>query len=137
MGKFLFWMHASEDTEEIPIECRGVRDTRVAEQGREHRSESDPQDHRGGKARRGRAVKLFHERADDERRVLRLLPWKHAKDAGLHGQIQNGDADNGNKNPARNIASGVANFTAQMANVVIAPIRVDGVDGRGAEGSKE
>src|SRR5882762_2536746 len=137
MGKFLFWMHASEDTEEIPIECRGVRDTRVAEQGREHRSESDPQDHRGGEARRGRAVKLFHEGADDEGRVLRLLPWKHSKDAGLHGQIQNGDADNGNKNAARNIAGRIADFTAEMANVVVAPIGVNGVDRRGAESGKE
>src|ERR1700719_529161 len=82
-------------------------------------------------ALRAAAVKFFHEGADDERRILRLLPRQDAENAGLHGQVQQGDADDGNENAARDVALGIANFAAEMADVVVAPIGVDGVDRRG------
>src|ERR1700719_2306427 len=103
-------MHAGENAEEIAVERRGVWDTGISEQRGKHRSESDPEDHGSGEARRARPVKLFDESANDEGRILRLLPRQHAEDACLHGKIQDGDADYGNEDAAGNIARRIADF---------------------------
>src|ERR1700676_2087256 len=104
MRKFLLGMHASENTEKISVERRGVWNTGISEQRRKNGSEGDPQDHGSREARRARAVKLLDERADDEWRILRLLPREDAKNAGLHGKIQNGDPDYRDENASRDIA---------------------------------
>ena len=80
-----------------------------------------------------RAVELFHEQAGDEGRILRFAPGDDAEKAGLHRQIQNGDAEDGEKNAARNIFFRVADFAAEMADVVVAPVAVNGFDHGSAE----
>src|ERR1700726_1488572 len=130
-------MHACEHAEEISVERSGVWNARISKQRGEHRSERDPENHGGGETRCAGAIKLFHESADDEGRVLRLLPRQHAKDAGLHGEIQNRDADYGNENAAWDVARGIADFAAQMADIVIAPVGVNRVYGCRPEGRKE
>src|SRR5216683_196203 len=50
---------------------------------------------------------------------------------------ENTEADYRNEDAARNIARGIADFASEMANVVVTPVGVDGVDGGGAEGSKK
>src|SRR6266404_886960 len=137
MRKFLLRMHTGEHAEEISVERRGVWNARISEERGKHGSERNPENHRSGEARRAGAIELFNEGADDERRVLRLLPRQHAKNAGLHGKIQNRNADYGNENAARDVARGIADFAAEMANIVIAPIGVNGVDGCRAEGSEK
>src|SRR5229473_3813883 len=133
----LLGMDARENAEEIAVQRRGIRHARIAKQRGEYRSEGDPQHHGGGKARSGSAVKFFDKGADDKRRILRLLPWEDAENAGLHGQIQQRDADDGDENPARDVALGIANLTAEMADVVVAPVGVDGVDRRGTEAGEK
>ena len=135
--KFLLRMHAAENAEEIAVERRGVWDTGISEQRGKHRSESDPEDHGSGEARRARPVKLFDESANDEGRILRLLPRQHAEDACLHGKIQDGDADYGNEDAAGNIARRIADFAAEMANVVVTPVGVNGVNGCRSKSSKK
>src|SRR5260370_12821757 len=130
-------MHAGENAEEISVERRGVWDAGISEQRRKYRGECAPEDHASGEARGSGAVELFNESTDDKGRILGLLPRQHAKNAGLHGKIQNGDADYRNEDAARNIARGIADFASEVANVVVTPVGVDGVDRRGAEGSKK
>ena len=66
-----------------------------------------------------------------------LLPRDHAENAGLHGEVKNSDADDGNKNSARNIFFGFAQFAAEMADVVVTPVGVGGADHGGAEPGEE
>src|ERR1700732_2268007 len=137
MRKFLLWMHASENAKEISVERRGVWNAGISKQRRKNGSECDPQDHESREASRAKAVKLLDEIADDEWRILRLLPREAAKNAGLHGKIQNGDPDYRDENAARDIAFGVANFSAEMANIVVTPVRVNGVDRRRTQGGEK
>ena len=82
------------------------------------------------------AIKLFHEQTRNKRRVLRLPPWNHAEQARLHRQIQNRNAENGKKNAPRNIFLRLANFAPEMADIVIAPVTVDGIDHRRSQPCK-
>src|SRR5229473_1705759 len=133
----LLGMDARENAEEIAVQRRGIRHARIAKQRGEYRSEGDPQHHGGGEARCGGAVEFFDKGADDERRILRLLTREDTENAGLHGQIQQGDADDRDKNPAGDVPLGIANLTAEMADVVVAPVGVDGVDRRGTEAGEK
>ena len=137
MRKFLLRMYAGEHAEEISVERGGVWNARISEERGKHGGERNPENHGGGEARRAGAIELFNEGADDERRVLRLLPRQHPENAGLQGKIQNRDADDGNENAARDVARGIADFAAEMANIVIAPVGVDGVHGGRAERSEK
>ena len=49
-------------------------------------------------------IGALDEDADDGSGVSGLLPGDHAEDAGLHGEIENGDADNRDENCAGNIS---------------------------------
>src|ERR1700730_12527855 len=60
--------------------------------------------------------------------VLCDAPRNNAQQAGLHGQVQRGDTEDGKENAARNIFFWVANFAAEVADVVITPVAVDRVD---------
>src|SRR6266404_7117491 len=99
-------MYAGEHAEEISVERRGVWNPRIPEERGKHGGERNPENHGGGEARRSGAIELFNEGADDERRVLRLLPRQHAEDAGLHGKIQNRDADMEMKMPRGMLRAG-------------------------------
>src|SRR5208282_842905 len=79
------------------------------------------------------AIQFLDEGADDEFRVLRFPPRYDSQNTDLHPQVRPADAENGKKNSARNITFGIADFPAQMAYVVVAPIAVDGVHHCSAE----
>src|SRR5271169_7252715 len=115
-------MDLGEDGEEVPVESRRVGNTRVAEEKRENGSERDPEDHPGDEMRGANAVELFDEETCDEGGVLRLSPGNHAQETGLHGQIKDGDAEDGEENAARDIFFGLANFAAEMADIVVPPV---------------
>src|SRR5260370_10025357 len=55
----------------------------------------------------------------------------------MQGQREQGDADDGDEIPARDVALGSGNLTAEMADVVVAPVGIDGVDRRGTEAGEK
>src|SRR5271169_2500472 len=79
------------------------------------------------------AVERLDKRAHDKFGILCFTPRHDSENADLHRQVQRCDSENGKKNSARNIAFRVANLSAQMADVVVAPITVNRVDHCGPE----
>ena len=59
---------------------------------------------------------------------LRFAPGNDAENAGLHGEIENGDAEDRKKNASGNIFFRIANFSTQVANVVVAEIAINCAD---------
>src|SRR5208283_6026569 len=133
MRKMFRRMDFSEDGEEVAVERRGVGHTRIAEKKREDGSHSDPQHHPGEKKRGLLAIESFDEEAGNERGILGDAPGHHAEEARLHGEIQDSDPQDGEENAARDILFGVTDFAAEMADVVVAPVTVNGVDHGSAE----
>ena len=126
-------MNLAKHRKEIPVLRRRVGHSRSAEQHGECRSDSDPQNHSGHEARGRLPIQSFNKQAGDEIGILRLAPWHHAQDAGLHRQIQHGDPQHGKKNAAWNIPFGILDLAAKMANVVVAPVAVNRADHRGPQ----
>src|SRR5271165_1203170 len=129
-------MDLGEDREEVAVERRGIGDAGVAEQQREDGSQRDPEDHPGDEMCGASAVEFFDEEAGDERSVLCLAPGNNPEETGLHGQIKDGDTEDGEENAARDIFLGLANLATEMTDIVVAPIAVNGVDHGGAEAGK-
>src|SRR5258707_15834486 len=127
------WMHFGKDGEEIAIESCGIGHAGVAEQQRKDGGHGDPQNHPGDEVRGAGAVEALDEKAGDEGSVLRFAPGNDAEKAGLHGEIQHGDAKYRKENAARDIFFRLADFATEMADVVIAPVAVNRVDHGGAE----
>src|SRR5882724_5421922 len=126
-------MNFGEDGEEIAVERGGIGHTGVAKQQRKDGGHGDPENHPGDEVRGAGAVEALDEEAGDEGSVLSFTPGDDAEQAGLHGEIKDRDAENGKKNAARNIFFGIADFAAEMGDVVVAPVAVDGVDHGGTE----
>src|ERR1700674_4894239 len=126
-------MYFGEDGEEVAIERGGIGHAGVAEEQGKDGGHGDPEHHPGDEVRGAGAVEAFNEKAGDERSVLGFAPGDNAEQAGLHGQIQNSDAENRKENAAGDIFFGIADFAAEMADVVVAPVTVNGVDHGGAE----
>src|SRR5208337_4934385 len=133
MRKMFRRMHLGEDGEEVTVKRRGVGHTGITEKKREDGSQGDPQHHSCEKKSGPLAIESFDEEASDEGRILSDAPGHHAEKARLHGEIQHGDAQDGEKNAARNVLFGVSDFAAEMADVVVAPVAVDSVDHGSAE----
>src|ERR1700721_651143 len=126
-------MHFGENGEEIAVERGGIGHARVAEQQREDGGHGDQEAHPGAEARGAGAVKALDKETGDEGSVLGFAPRDDAKQAGLHGQIKHRDAENREENSAGDIFFGIADFAAEVADVVVAPVAVNRVDHRGAE----
>src|SRR6266403_138145 len=126
-------MHFGKDREEIAVECGGIGYAGVAEEERKNGGHGDPENHPGDEVRGAGAVEAFDEEAGDEGSVLSFTPGDDAEEAGLHGEINDRDAENRKKNAAGDIFFGIADFAAKVANVVVAPVAVNGVDHGGAE----
>src|SRR5579864_9426690 len=133
MGKMFRRMHFGEDGEEVAVERGGIGHAGVTEEKRKDGGHGDPEDHPGDEVRGASAVEALDEEAGDERGVLGFAPGDNAEEAGLHGQIEDGDAEDRKKNAARDIFFGIADFAAEMADVVVAPVAVNRVDHGGAE----
>src|SRR5579885_679034 len=125
VGKVLFRMQPGKDGKEISVERRRIRHAGIAEQHGEDRGHGDPQNQPGGHLRRGVSIDFLHEQAGDELRILRLAPRHDAQNAQLKGEIQRGDSGNREENAARNVPLRILNLSAQMTNVVVAPIAVN------------
>src|SRR5579859_4621558 len=115
-------VQVSKYRKEIPIQRSGVRNAGISQQNGEDRGERYPQHHPRCRLRGVRAVKSLDERADNKFGVLRLAPWHNSQDARLHGQIEQGDSEDREKNSARDISFWIADFSTKVANVVVAPI---------------
>src|SRR5258707_3232090 len=126
-------VHFGKDGEEIAIESCGIGHAGVAEQQGKNGGHGDPQNHPGDEVRGAGAVEALNEKTGDEGSVLRFAPGDNAEKAGLHGEIEHGDAKDRKENAARNIFFGVADFATEMADVVVAPVAVNRVDHGGAE----
>src|SRR5271157_302843 len=126
-------MHFGENGEEVAVERGGIGHARVAEKQGKYRGEGDPENHPSDEVGGAGPVEALHEKADEKRGVLRFAPGNDTEQAGLHREIENGDAEDGEKNAARDIFFGIADFAAEMADVVVTPVAVDGVDHGGAE----
>src|ERR1700675_1646471 len=96
-------MHFGEDGEEIAVERGGIGHAGVAEEKRKDGGHGDPENHPGDEVRGAGAVEALDEETGDERRVLGFAPGDHAEEAGLHGEIKDGDAEDGKKYAARDI----------------------------------
>src|SRR4029077_19101111 len=79
----------------------------------------------------------FHKQADDEGGRGRLLPGDDCENAGLHGEIEDGDAENRKINRTGDIALRIFHFAAKVADVVIAEIAVNRLDRGVAETGEE
>src|SRR5882757_5684221 len=126
-------MHFGKDREEIAVECGGIGYAGVAEEKRKNGGHGDPQNNPGDEVRGAGAVEALDEKAGDEGSVLGFAPGDDAEKAGLHGEIQHGDAKYRKENAARDIFLGLADFATEMADVVVAPVAVNRVDHGGAE----
>src|SRR6266481_6820458 len=126
-------VHFGEDGEEIAVERSGIGHAGVAEEKRKDGSHGDPKHHPCDEVGGVGAVEAFDEEAGDEGSVLRFAPGDDAEKAGLHGEIEHGDAKDRKENAARDIFFGLADFAAEMADVVVAPVAVNRVDHGGAE----
>src|ERR1700692_2672843 len=126
-------MHFGEDREEVAVEGGGIGHAGVAEEQREDGGHGDPEHHPGDEVGGAGAVEALDEEAGDEGSVLSFAPGDNAEQTGLHGEIKDGDAQNRKENSARNIFFGIADFAAEVADVVVAPVAVDGVDHGGAQ----
>src|SRR5260221_2442114 len=126
-------MHFGEDREEIAVERGGIRHTGVAEEQGKNGCHGDPENHPGDKMRCAGAIETVDKEVGDERSVLGFTPGDAGEQAGLHGEIKDRDAENRKKNAARNIFFGIADFAAEVADVVVAPVAVNGVDHGGTE----
>src|SRR5258708_17300445 len=126
-------MHFGKDGEEIAIESCGIGHAGVAEQQGKNGGHGDPQNHPGDEVRGAGAVEALNEKTGDEGSVLRFAPGDNAEKAGLHGEIEHGDAKDRKENAARNIFFGVADFATEMEDVVVAPVALNRVDRGGAE----
>src|SRR5258708_35648393 len=126
-------VHFREDREEIAVERGGIGHARIAEEKRKNGSHGDPEHHPGDKVRGACAIEALDEKAGDEGSVLRFAPGDDAEKAGLHGEIEHGDAKDRKENAARDIFFGLADFATKMADVVVAPVAVNRVNHGGAE----
>src|SRR6266481_2467078 len=126
-------MHFGEDGEEIAVEGGGVGDAGVAEEKRKNGGHGDPEHHPSDKVRGVAAVQALDEEAGDERSVLGCAPGDDAEEAGLHGEIEDGDAEDRKENAAGDILLGIADFAAEVADVVVAPVTVNRIDHGGAQ----
>src|ERR1700676_532575 len=129
-------MHFGENGEEVAVQGGGVGHAGIAKEQGEDGGQGNPQNHCGEEQSSIFAVESFDEQAGQMVGVLRDAPGNNAQQAGLHGQIQRSDAEDRKENAARNIFFGVANFTAQVANIVVTPVAVNRVDHGGAEPGK-
>ena len=133
----------SEDLEEVAVPGGRVRNPRIAEEQREHRSERGPQDEEREHRRDPRPVEPLHERRDDElgfgMRVggNELAPGHHADDREVDGEIEDRDRDDADQDRTRNHASGILDFVADVADVVVAEIVIDADSRRGAEAKQK
>src|SRR5580704_15454693 len=131
-------MHFGEDGKEVAVERSGIGHAGIAEQQRKNGGQRNPQHHPGDEVRGAASVEPLDEKAGDERSVLRFAPGNNSQKAGLQSQIDGGDSENRKKDAAGNIFFRIANLSAQVANVVVAPIAVDGVDhGRAKAGEPQ
>src|ERR1700690_51053 len=126
-------MEFGEDGEEIAVEGGGIGDAGITEQERKDGGHGDPQDHPGDKMRGAGSVEALDEKTGEERRILCFAPGHDAKQAGLQRDVEDGDSQDREENSARNVFFGLADFATEMADVVVAPVAVDGFNHSGAE----
>src|SRR5207245_7256631 len=122
-----------EDGEEIAVECGGIGYPGVAEEKRKNGGHGDPQNHPGDEVRGTGAVEPLDEKTGHEGSVLSFVPGDDTEEAGLHGEIKDCYAENRKKNAAGDIFFGIADLAAEVADVVVAPVAVNGGDRGGAE----
>ena len=124
-------MEPRENAEEIPVLCRRVRHPRIAQQQGEDGAERRPQDHGGEDGRDPGAIDPFHEDRDHKVRVRMRLrrneipPRHHADDGQVYRHVDQRHRDCAEQDRAWNDATGVLDFIADVADVVIAEVIVD------------
>ena len=124
-------MQFVEEAEEVAVLRRGIHDSRIAERHREQAGQASPNDEDGENRRDTVAVKLRHKRAGDilvgQRALLqRFLPRHDADDREVHRHVQQHNHDDREDHRAGNRFLRLANFFAQMADVVVAQVVVNG-----------
>src|SRR5215470_7309683 len=125
-------MHARENAEEIAVEGGSVRNARITQQDGENGGESDPEDHYGHHLGGCVAVQALDHQAGQRRRILGFAPGYDAENTGLQSEVEQGDTEDGKKNSTRDVALGLANLSAKVADVVVAPVGVHRLDHSGA-----
>ena len=133
VGDVLGGMEAAEDAEEAAVERGGVGNARVAQHQRPHRGEGRHQNQQRDDLPGQRAVQLLDEGGNDVAVALRFLPGNHADDSDVHHKIDGGDAENRIDDGAGNDAHRVLDLPAQVADVLVAQVVVDGEGGGAAQ----
>src|ERR1043165_8153438 len=125
MRDMMSLVHPGEDWEKMSVEGRRIRYSRIAQQYGEQGRERDDQDQHGSDLRNSRIIEVLEVLTDDELRPGNLLPGQGAQNCGLHPQVQDGNAGDGNENSPGNILFRVPDLSAEMAYVVISKVRID------------
>ena len=136
-------MKSPEHFEEVTIKRGCVRNSRVAKQQREDRTERRPEHHRRENRRYPGAVDLFHHRGDQEGRfgVLvpgnKLSPGDNTNNRKIDGQVNNGHGNYTDNDRARYGPARILHFIADVTDVVITEVVVDADARGGAKTEKE
>src|SRR6516225_320935 len=119
-------MKRGKDREETPVRSRGKWYPGVPQDDGKQGSESNPQYQHGGQHGCPGTINPLHKTAHYKIGFYSLLPGYYRYDTNVHAQVQDGNPENRNENTQRDVPAGVPDFTAEVANIVISQVAVDG-----------
>src|SRR5437870_13005718 len=117
--------------EEVTIKRGGVRNSRVAEQQREDRTESRPEHHRRKGGRDLCPVDLLHHRRDEETRFRMLVPGNklspgnNTDNRKIDRQVNKGHGKHTDDDRARYGPAWILHFIADVTDVVITQVVIN------------
>ncbi len=122
-------VEAAEGAEEVPIPRGREGHAGVAEQEREDRAESSPEDHHGHDEGRATAVDPLHELRDHELGRKHLPPGQDAQEREVQQEVRERTAEDGVEDRAGYDSPGIPDLVPDVADVVVAQVVVDGDQG--------
>src|SRR6185437_11896315 len=132
VGEVVALMKLCEAAEEVAVVCCGVRHARVAEHQGKNGGEGGPHDEKcaeGGDPVAEGPLKSDGSNIEAGFRgssFIQFLPWDHAQNADVHDDVQHRHQQNGINHRARDVAFRLFDLAAKKADVVIAPVVIDG-----------
>src|SRR5437660_7169430 len=136
-------MKSSEHFEEVTIKRGCVRNSRVAEQQCEDRTERRPEHHRRENRRQLCAVDLLHHRGDEKTRLRMLVPRNklspgdYTDNRKIDGQVNKSHGNYTDDDRARDGPARIFHFITDITDIVITQIVIDADARGGAETEKE
>ncbi len=128
VGKVVARVQGCERAEEVAIASGGPGDAGVAEQQREDAGKGAPKDKRGEDAGGGGTEGGMGEIGDHGDAIggVECAGAERGQQGKVHGEIESGDQGEREQNGSGDGALRVANFRAEEADVVVAPVVIAG-----------